>query len=89
MACRKAARKALGALTVFSDKRSPEQQAEAIEATRSEALALKHAIDLEQRDNAQRQIRLAAREAARIAATAAEIEAGKAEYLARKKGGAK
>ena len=45
VACRKAARKALGALTVFADKRSPEQQAEAIEAARPAALALKAAID--------------------------------------------
>lgn len=88
VACRKAARKALAALTVFADKRSPEQIAAAIEATRTEALALKHAIDLEQRDNAQRQIRLAAREAARIAADCAAIEAGKAAKAARKKGGA-
>lgn len=87
-ACRKAARKALAALTVFADKRSPEQIAAAIEAARTEALALKHAIDLEQRDNAQRQIRLAAREAARIAADCAAIEAGKAAKAARKKGGA-
>lgn len=43
--CRKAARKALAARTVFADKRSPEQQAAAIEATRSAALALKAAID--------------------------------------------
>lgn len=51
--CRKAARKALAALTVFADKRSPEQQAEAIEATRTAALALKAAIDAH-RERAQR-----------------------------------
>lgn len=45
VACRKAARKALASLTVFADKRSPEQQAEAIEAARTAALALKAAID--------------------------------------------
>ena len=43
--CRKAARKALAARTVFADKRSPEQQAAAIEAARTAALALKAAID--------------------------------------------
>lgn len=52
-ACRKAARKALGALTVFCDKRTPAQQAEAIEATRTAALALKAAIDAH-RERAQR-----------------------------------
>lgn len=53
IACRKAARKALAARTVFADKRSPEQQAEAIEATRTAALALKAAIDAH-RERAQR-----------------------------------
>lgn len=51
--CRKAARKALGSLTVFVDKRSPEQIREQIEATRTAALALKAAIDSQQ-ERAQR-----------------------------------
>ena len=45
VACRKAARKALASLTVFADKRSPAQQAAAVEATRTAALSLKAAID--------------------------------------------
>lgn len=53
IACRKAARKALAARTVFADSRSPEQQAAAIEATRTAALALKAAIDAH-RERAQR-----------------------------------
>ena len=52
IACRKAARKALASLTVFADCRSPEQIAEAIETTRTEALALKAAIDGRQKGGA-------------------------------------
>ena len=70
-ACRKAARKALASLKVFPDLRSPEEIAEHIAAAKAAALALKAACDAGQRDHARRQIRLAARDCAAIAAPAA------------------
>jgi hypothetical protein len=75
--CRKAARKALGALTVFADVRTPEETAAAIEAARSAALALRDVCNVAQWNMANREIRKAARD---LAAQAAQAE--------RKKGGA-
>lgn len=67
-AARKAARKALADLRVFPDLRSPEQIAESIAAAKAAALALKAACESGQLNHACRQIRLAARDCARIAA---------------------
>lgn len=74
--CRKAARKALAAVAVFRDVHAPEEIAAKIEAARSAALNLKHAIDLAQRDHAQRQIRLAARDLKRQIADCHAITEG-------------
>lgn len=70
-ACRKAARSALAGLKVFPDLWSAEKIAEHIAAAKAAALALKAACDAGQRDHACRQIRLAARDCAAIAAPAA------------------
>lgn len=83
VACRKAARAGLAAVAVFPDVWSDDKIRAKIEAARAEALALKHAIDLERRDNVQRQIRLAARDLKRQIADCAAIEAGKAAEAAK------
>ena len=70
-ACRKAARSALADISSATGKTSPAQREEKIEAARSAALALKAACDAGQREHACRQIRLAARDCAAIAAPAA------------------
>ena len=70
IACRNAARRALRRLGIPRIG-SPEDLAESIEAARSAALALKAACDAGQREHACRQIRLAARDCAAIAAPAA------------------
>lgn len=72
--CRKAARSALAGLRVFPDQWSAEKIAAKIESARAAALNLKHAIDLAQRDHAQRQIRVMARQIA--AAVAADRQKG-------------
>jgi hypothetical protein len=74
--CRKAARRALGALTVFADVRTAEETAAAIEAARSAALALRDACDWAQRNTANREISKAARSLAEQAAQAARKKGG-------------
>lgn len=101
--CRKAARKALAALTVFADVRSAEQIAAAIEAARSAALALRDVCNVAQWNTANREITKAARDlaeqaeaaAARAKREQAAMEARRrdmliqsAEQAERKKGGA-
>lgn len=81
-ACRKAARAALVRVTGLVIT-APEDIPARIEAARAAALNLKHAIDLAQRDHAQRQIRLAARDLKRKIADCAAIEAGKAAAAAK------
>jgi hypothetical protein len=78
--CRKAARKALGALTVFSDVRTPEETAAAIEAARSAALALRDVCSVAQWNTANREISKAARSLAEQAEQA-ERKAAEAERL--------
>ena len=70
IACRNAARRALRRLGIPRIG-SPEDLADSIETARAAALALKAACDAGQREHACRQIRLAARDCAAIAAPAA------------------
>jgi hypothetical protein len=72
--CRKAARSALAGLKVFPDLWSAEKVAGAIEEARAKALGLKAIIDEAQRANANRQIRIFARQIA--AAVAADRQKG-------------
>lgn len=67
--CRKAARKALASVAVFRDVHAPAEIAAKIETARVYALGLKAVIDESQRANANRQIRIMARQiAAAVAA---------------------
>ena len=71
--CRKAARKALASVAVFRDVHAPAEIAAKIEAARAAALGLKAVIDEAQRSNANRQIRVMARQiAAAVAADRAK-----------------
>ena len=72
--CRKAARSALAGLRVFPDRWSAEKIAGKIEIARTYALGLKAVIDEAQRANANRQIRVMARQIA--AAVAAQQKGG-------------
>lgn len=72
-ACRKAARHALAAVAVFRDVLAPAEIAAKIETARAAALGLKSVIDESQRANANRQIRVMARQiAAAVAADRAK-----------------
>ncbi len=72
--CRKAARSALAGLRVFPDLWSAEKVAAKIEVARVYALGLKSVIEEAQRANANRQIRILARQIA--AAVAADRQKG-------------
>ena len=72
--CRKAARSALAGLKVFPDLWSAEKIAAKIEVTRIYALGLKTVIDEAQRANANRQIRVMARQMAAAARNGGRAE---------------